>query len=410
MKAIQFNFTIPRYVLGLALGKVSPKFYWSGLTCTDYKEIPEPQLPGDDWVVVKTRLGGICGTDTSAVFLILNPYLTPLVSFPLVIGHENVGRVIKTGVGVRDWQIGERVVVEPLLWCEPRGFKDLCRFCARGEINRCERLTDGDLAPGIEIGACRDTGGSWSPFFVAHKSQLYRVPDNISNENGLMIEPFAIALHAVLQNFPQNSDNVLIIGAGTIGLCTLAALRALGSQAKIIVLGRHGFQADAAKRLGASYVLLGDRNNSFYREIVKMSGGSIKQPALGKPMVIGGVDCTFECVGNRDSLDDAMRLTRNGGRVILIGAPGTIKSLDWSPIFTQELELKSSYQYHHAETFNGKQWKVFDLAIELMSTGKVDLGWMVTHKFPLEDYRQAFELTYQRGKNKAIKIAFEFEE
>lgn len=410
MKAIQFNFTIPRYILGLALGRLSPKFFWSGLTCTDYKEIPQPELPGDDWVKVKTNLGGICGTDTSLLYLILSPNLEPFGSFPFVIGHENVGKIAEIGSGVSNWKEGDRVVVEPLLWCVPRGFKDLCRFCARGEINRCERLTEGDLAPGIEIGACRDTGGSWSPFFVAHKSQLYRVPDNISNENSLMIEPFAIALHAVLQNFPQNSDNVLIFGAGTIGLCTLAALRALGSQANIIVQGRYGFQADAARKLGASYVLLGDRNNNFYGEIVQKVGGSIKQPTLGKPVVIGGVDCIFECVGNRDSLDDAMRLTRNGGRVILMGAPGVIKSLDWSPIFTQELELKSSYQYNHVETFNGKQWKVFDLAIELMSTGKIDLGWMVTHKFPLEDYRQAFELTHQRGKNKAIKIAFEFEE
>jgi L-iditol 2-dehydrogenase len=410
MKAIQFNFTIPRYLLGLAIGRLSPKFFWSGLTLTGYKEVPEPQLPGDDWVVVKTKLGGICGSDLSAIFLILSTYLTPLSSFPFVFGHENIGRIFKTGVGVRNWQSGERVVVEPLLWCEPRGFKDLCRFCARGEINRCERFTDGDLAPGVETGYCRDTGGSWSPFFLAHKSQLYRLPDNISDENGLMVEPFTIALHAVLQNFPQNSDSVLIMGAGTIGLCTLAALRALGSQAKIIVKGRYGFQAEAARKLGASYTLLGDRYDSLYREIVQWSGGSIKQPALGKPMVIGGVDCIFECVGNRESLDDAMRLTRNGGRVVLLGAPGVIKNLDWSAIFTQELELKSSYQYHHAETFNGKQWKIFDLAIELMSSGKIDLGWMVTHKFRLEDYKQAFDLVTRRGKSEAIKIAFEFED
>ena len=139
------------------------------------------------------------------------------------------------------------MVIEPSLWCEPRGFKDFCEFCEKGEINRCLRITEGDVSPGFSIGLCSDTGGSWSPYFVAHKAQLFRVPDEISDENGLMIEPFAIGLHAVLQNYPEDSEQVLIIGAGTIGLCTLASLRALGSKSEVIVLGRYDFQKKAPK-------------------------------------------------------------------------------------------------------------------------------------------------------------------
>jgi len=410
MKAIQFNFTIPRYVLGLALGKISQNAYWSGLTCTNYSDIPVPELPAEDWVLIKNRLGGVCGTDMSAVRLKASTYSTPLVTFPFVLGHENIGWIEKAGTKVANWEIGARVVVEPSLWCRPRGFEELCQFCARGEINHCVRITEGSISPGISIGLCRDTGGSWSPFFTAHTSQLYRVPEVISDENALMIEPFTIGLHAALQNFPENSDKVLIIGAGTIGLCTLAALRSLGSQAEIIVVGRYKFQAEAAERLGASRVILGSRDNSIYDEITQMSGAVLKNPIMGKPMVIGGVDSTFDCVGSNGSLDDSMRLTRNGGRVIFVGEPGVVHNLDWTPIFTQELEVKAAYLYNHVEKFNGKQWKTFDLAIELMSSGKADLGWMVTHKLRLEDYRQAFELTNQRGKNQAIKIAFEFEE
>ena len=107
MKAIQFDFTIPIYYLGLVVGKLSPKFFWSGLTCTSYKEVPEPQLPSEDWVKVRTILGGICGSDMSQVKLILTPYYEPVLSVPNVIGHENVGRIASTGVGVRDWQIGD---------------------------------------------------------------------------------------------------------------------------------------------------------------------------------------------------------------------------------------------------------------------------------------------------------------
>ena len=410
MKAIQFDFTIPRYAIGLALGKLSPKFFWSGISCTDYKEIPAPELLGDDWVVIKTRLGGICGTDMSAVKLTASTYSTTLVSFPFVLGHENIGKISEIGSGVSDWQVGDRVVVEPVLWCTPRGFTDLCKYCAKGEINRCERITEGNLAPGFQTGICKDTGGSWSPYFLAHQSQLYRVPDNISDENALMIEPFAIALHAVLQNLPKDDDQVLIIGAGTIGLGIIAALRALGSQSEIIVLGRYGFQADAARKLGASRVILGSRNNGFYNEIAQLSEGVVKHPIIGKPLVIGGVDTTFECVGSSGTLDDAMRLTRNGGRVIMVGEAGVVKGLDWTSIFTQELEVRASYLYNHVEEINGKQWKAFDLAIDLMANGRVDLGWMVTHQYYLEDYKQAFVLTTRKSEHQSIKIAFKFDD
>lgn len=410
MKAIQFNLTIPRYVIGLAFGKISPKFFWSGLTCTQYKDIPLPELPTDEWVLVKTKLGGVCGTDMSAVSLKASTYSSPLVSLPFVLGHENIGYIEKIGDGVSGWEVGDRVVVEPSLWCKPRGFEDLCEFCEKGEINRCVRITEGTISPGLSIGLCADTSGSWSPYFVAHKEQLYRVPDEITDDNALMIEPFAIGLHAVLQNFPDDNEQVLIIGAGTIGLCTLAALRALGSKSEIIVLGRYEFQAKAASRLGASHVILSSSINKYYAEIVQLSNAKQKFPIMGKPLVIGGVGRVFDCVGSRNSLDDSMRLTRNGGRVVFVGEPGEVKKLDWTPILTQDLEVRPAYLYHHVEIFRGSSWKTFDLAIDLMSSGKVDLGWMVTQKFPLEAYNQAFEFAYKKGKNKSIKIAFEFGE
>jgi threonine dehydrogenase-like Zn-dependent dehydrogenase len=134
----------------------------------------------------------------------------------------------------------------------------------------------------------------------------------------------------------------------------------------------------------------------------------VKKPIIGKQVLLGGADLTFECVGSSQSLDDALRLTRNGGRMVVVGVPGIAKGVDWSAIFIQELEVKAAYIYHHAEQFGGRQWKTFDLAIDLLATGKVDLGWMVSHKFRLEEYRQALELTHRRGGQRALKIAFEF--
>lgn len=410
MKAIQFDFTYPRYILGLGLGQITSSIFWSGMSCTQYKEIPEPELPGDDWVVVKTRLGGICGTDMSAVKLNASTYSSALLSFPFVIGHENIGRIAKVGSNAGKWVIGDRVVVEPLLWCNPRGIDQFCPHCASGEINHCTNITKGSISPGISQGLCHDTGGSWAPYFVAHKDQLYQVPDKISDENGMMIEPFVIGLHAALQNLPEDHEQVLIIGAGSIGLCMLAALRALDTKSEIIVAARYGFQAEAARTLGADYVIEGSGISTLYEEIARLSNAEIMHPIMGKPLVMGGVDRVFECVGSRSSLDDAMRLTGNGGKVVFLGEPGLVKSLDWTPIFTQDLSVKAAYLYNHNELYEDRIWKTFELAIHLMENEGLDLGWLITHKFRLNDYKKAFSAGDRKKQEQAIKVVFEFPE
>lgn len=406
MKAIRFNATVPRYAAGLALAKVRPSLLWSGASCTALEEVPIPALPGPDWVRVRTRLGGICGSDLSAVHLRTSPYYSALVSFPYTLGHENVGVVEEVGPAAEGWQPGERVVVEPLLWCAPRGFAeaDWCPACRRGEINRCARTQEGRLAPGLFIGACRDTGGSWSPAFVAHRSQLYRVPPSVSDESALMVEPFACGLHAVLQHPPAEGDTVLVIGCGTIGLTVIAALRALGVRATVLAAARYPFQAEAARRLGADAVL----GRDAAEEVVRRTAAQMRQPMIGKPVVIGGVDLTYECTGADAALEDALRLTRSGGRVVLVGVPGAPKGLDWTPIFAKELTVAAAYTYHHAEPWQGRRRRTFDLALELMASGAVDLGWLVTHRFGLEEYGRALEMASRKGNSGVIKAVFEF--
>lgn len=402
MKAIQFNATVPRYAAGLALAKISTPLLWSGRTCTSVEDVPVPVLPGPEWVRIKTRLGGICGSDLSAIHLHTSPHYSAFTSFPYTFGHENVGVIAETGPAAVGWQPGERVVVEPLLSCVTRGLAEPCEYCQRGEINRCMRTNEGALAPGLFIGACRDTGGSWSPYFVAHPSQLYRLAPEISDENALMVEPFACGLHAALQYPPADDETVLLLGAGTIGLCTLAALRAIGCQSEILVAARYPFQADAAMRLGASEIISSD----LHAEIARRSGGAIFKPIIGKHAITGGVDRTFECVGSDSALDDALRLTKPGGTVVLVGVPGIAKNVDWTSIFLQELRVFAAYTYHHAEHFQGRTLSTFELALEWMRTGKIDLGWMVTHRFKLDEYDKAFRLMEQRGNSGVIKAVF----
>ena len=405
MKAVQFTTTIPRYALGLGLRKVAPALLWSGIACVGMRAVTEPALPSAEWVKIRTHLGGICGTDLSIIHLHTSPYFSPFSSSPFTFGHENVGVIAEVGTAVTGWQVGQRVLVEPTLWCRPRGFTQLCPACARGQINRCECVTQGGLAPGLMLGSCRDTGGSWSPMFVAHQSQLYAVPEAVSDANALMVEPFACGLHAVLQVFPDNEDSVLILGAGTIGLVTLAALRSLGSKARILIAARYPFQADMAQQLGADEIV---QNDDLYTAVAAQTGANLHKPLVGKRVVAGGVDHVFDCVGSDSALDDALRLARPGGRVTLVGVPGLAKGIDWSAVLLQELQINAAYIYHHAEQFNGRVWRTFELALHLIESGQIDLSPLVTHHFALDDYARALKMHMFRRKYNIIKGVFDF--
>lgn len=409
MKAIQFNLTIPRYATGLALSKIYPPILWSGLSCVQYRDVPEPRRPSDEWVAIKTRYGGICGSDKHLIHINLQSSLSLSVfsSFPFTIGHENFGTVAEAGKSVRDFSVGERVVAEPTLWCKPRGFADLCQYCARGEIQLCERLAEGAIAPGFSIGFCRDTGGSWSPYFVAHESQIVRIPDAVSDENALLLEPFAVSLHAVLRNMPSNDETVLVIGAGVFGLCTIAALRAVGCRARIIVLARHKVQQEMAQKFGADIVIAASRTSDYEAEFARAVNAKLLKPILGKRVVVGGADTVFECVGSRDTVEDALRFTRAGGRVVIIGLPLILERVDWASVWLKELHIHGEYIYGY-EDFQGKRWRTFDLALDLMQRGKVNLAPMLTHRFALRDYARAFQTISDRGRERAVKVVFEF--
>ena len=407
MKAIQLIESIPRYVLTKALGAVYQPAFWGPLAMLQYREVPEPSLPSPQWVKVKTRYGGICGSDMGTIFLKDSPALSAFVSFPFILGHENVGIIAEVGQEVEGFSPGDRVVAEPLLPCATRGIEPPCEFCQRGEFSLCQNFTKGDLAPGFAIGTCRDTGGSWSPYFVAHQSQLFPVPENISDDNALMVEPFSTALHAVMRNLPRDSDTVLVLGAGVIGLCTVAALRALGSGARVIVVAKYPFQGETAQQFGADEIVY-LRQGDYFQKLAEALGGKLHTPMLGKRVMVGGADVVYECVGSSSSIDDSLRLTRSGGTVILVGLAAIPKGVDWTPIWLNELAIKGSY-WCSTETFQGRRVRTFELALEFMAEGKLDLSPMVTHRFRLDEYKTALAVTANKGRYRVIKSVFVFD-
>ncbi len=408
MKTIQFHVSVPRYVTGKVLGAVHKPLYWSGLSCLRYGDLPKPVLPGPDWVQIKTRYGGICGSDWNLIHLHDSPYLSPFGSERFIIGHENLGTIAEVGPEVEGWTVGERVIADLMLHCAVRGFAVPCPACQRGDFNLCQRFTEGALAPGTILGACADTGGSWGPFYVAHRSQLVRVPDSVSDENAILLDALCSALHPILRHFPNDDETVLVLGAGTIGLCAVASLRALGSRARVLVLAKYAFQGARAREYGADEVVFLGRGKDYYHRLAELTGGTVHQPILGKPVLVGGADVVYECVGSDGSVDDALRLATGGGKVVLVGLAAVPKRVDWTPIWFHELTVVGSYGVA-METYQGRSKRTYEVGLELMAQGKLDLAPLLTHKFRLAEYRQAFRALAAKESSGVLKAVFVYD-
>jgi L-iditol 2-dehydrogenase len=407
LKSLQFDLSIPRYALGKLLGKFVPSLYWhSQLSCLRFRKTPDLALPNEHWLKLKVTYSGICGSDMNLLFLHDSPATSPYASFPFTIGHEIVGRVTEVGSEVTHVKVGDRVVVDPVLSCSARGIVEPCKACAHGNYSLCEHKTAGDVSPGLLIGACKDTGGGWSSNLIAHKTQIFALPDEVDDLNGVLIEPFSCALHAIMRNPPKENDTVLVIGAGVIGICVIAAIRALEIPCKIVVLAKHSFQSELASHYGADQVIRLSRTADYYKETAESLQAKLLKPIFGDPVVQGGADLVIECVGRTKSVNDSLRFTRGGGKVILLGLASIMDKIDWTTVWLNELEIKGSFAYS-SEEYKGKKMRTLEIAIELMRLGKVDLSPLITHRFPLEKYKDALSTATHKGREDTMKIVFE---
>ncbi len=406
MKSLQFDFSIPRYVWTKITGRWIPSMHWHPqLSCLRMREVPLPEITHEEWARIKVHYGGICGSDINLLTLHDSPATSPYASFPFTIGHEVSGVIDQAGKEVTAFQEGDRVVVDPILSCEPRGIKEPCPACQQGDFSLCHNKISGLLSPGLLIGACKDTGGGWSSHLLAHKSQLIKLPDEVSDLNAVMVEPFSCALHAIMRNPPKDDDTVLVIGAGVIGLCVVAAIRALGMRSRILVLAKHGYQAELATHFGADQVIRLSRKHDYIFETATSLKAQVLKPLLGPPVIEGGADMVIECVGRQKSVHDALTLTRNGGKVILLGLAGIMKHIDWTTVWLNELEIKGSFAYS-TEEYKGRKMRTLEIAVELMREGRVDLTPLITHQFPLRQYKEALATAMNKGKGKTIKVVF----
>ncbi|HET7566015.1 MAG TPA: zinc-binding dehydrogenase [Gemmatimonadaceae bacterium] len=405
MKAIRFAAPIPTYAVTLAAGALSERLFIGPHACTTYGNVPEPDLPTEQWVRIRTRLGGICGSDLNVVRLKASPSTSPFSSFPFVLGHENVGEVIEVGRAVRRVRVGDRVTANPLLCCEPRGITPPCPACAEGHHSQCVHFTEGAIPPGMLIGTTRSLGGSWGEQFVAHESQLVRVPEAMTDEQAVLIEPFACSVHAVRANRPRSAERVLVIGAGSIGLLTLAALRAIAPDAHVTVLARHRFQGEHAKRLGAERIV--SARGDYMDALADAAETTLLRPVIGKRVGVGGFDMTYVCIGGERGMDDAMRFTRAGGTIVLLGNSSTMNGLDWTPLWLKELTVRGSLCYG-AHQHASPALNAFDEAASLIASGQAPIASLLTHTFPLSEYRAALATAMDKGEAQSVKVAFRY--
>ena len=212
MKALVYDLNVSRIILSKLLGHISPSAYTGRFAALQYREIPDAGLPGDDWVLIKTRYCGICGSDYKQVFAIGNwdNPMTALISFPQVLGHEVVGTVERVGPAVKDRRPGERVVLNPWLSCTTRGFQEPCPSCAEGNFSRCHNFHKGLTSRGIHTGTSSAATGGFAPLVPAHQSMCFPIPDGISDEQAVLADPFCVSLHAIL-NFPPGPRDTVVV-------------------------------------------------------------------------------------------------------------------------------------------------------------------------------------------------------
>jgi threonine dehydrogenase-like Zn-dependent dehydrogenase len=399
VQSLVYRKSIPRYLLMRAGAKRIKNLETGRFSPLQLEDLSEPALPTPEWVRVKPLLSGICGSDLGTLSSENSPYFSPITSPPFILGHEVVGVVTEDN---SDFEAGERVVVEPALGCEVRGIETLCPYCASGRYALCLNVTKGDIAPGIQTGFCRDTGGGWSRgTLVAHPSQLHHVPDTLSDEAAVAVEPLACAVHAALKASPGPDDTALVIGAGSVGLFTVAALRQLTEVGRIICVAKHARQREEALRLGADEVVY---PKDTYTALPRMLGTEAQEPELGKPVVMGGAEKVFECVGSPSTMEDAIRLTKPGGETSLVGMPGAKSSLDLTALWYKEVSLSGTYAYG-IENYKGERTKSFELALRL--TAEIGLEKLVGPHFPLKDYREAISSARRAGREGNVKVVFD---
>jgi threonine dehydrogenase-like Zn-dependent dehydrogenase len=344
----------------------------------------------NEWQRVHPLLTGICGSDLATVEGHASTYFEHWVSFPFVPGHEIIGTL----------DSGERVVIEPVLGHAARGAELPFPDAAPGDGDDYAHLAMPPLEPGIQIGFCNSTGGGWATELIAHASQIHTIASDMPDERAVLVEPVAGGIHAALLAISHASTTetplFAVLGAGTMGLSAIAALRKYSPQATIIVGARYPAQMRLAKTFGATSVVKPDE---LMRAVRHAAGCHVVGDYLSS-----GAHVTIDAVGNSDSIALSLRMTRPRGRIVLMGMPSEVTT-DLTGLWHRETQLMGAYTYGTETLPNGTKKRTFLMAIELAN--EIRAEQMLSATYPLSEYQQALRHASEAGARGAIKVAFD---
>ena len=413
MSTLLFERSIPRYAAARVVASSLGSGRGAGVGPLRLVEREAPSVPAGGWVHVDPVLSGICGSDLATLDGRSSRYFEDIVSFPFVPGHEVMGTVAADTVGADGVALaaGTRVVLQPVLGCAARGIEPPCPACQAGQVGNCGRLAFGHIRPGLQTGFCADTGGGWSTTgLVAHESQLYAVPDGLSDEDAVTVEPVACAVHAVLGAPIADGDVVAVLGAGTLGLLVTAALSHLAATGRcatpsaLLVGARYAHQQRLARELGCTEALPPDQ---LARAVRRYTGSLSYGGASGMTATLsGGADVVLDCVGSAESIAQSLAMVRPRGTVALIGMPGRV-AVDLAPLWHREVRLAGAYAYgsEYWGTGGGEPTPTFALALELAAAQQT--GRLVSATYPLARFEDAVAHAGGAGRRGSVKIAFD---
>jgi threonine dehydrogenase-like Zn-dependent dehydrogenase len=319
----------------------------------------------------------------------------------LYLGHEVVSTVVAVGPSVTRVKPGDRVILDrsPLTGLSPNCLSQEidppCRFCVRAEFQLCENKSAGIGPQGV--------GGGWSEGYICHETEVFPCPADLTQDQATLVEPMSVALHAVLRRPPRDGDRVLVIGAGIIGLLVVQAVRAVSPGCNLAVVAKYPHQAEAARRFGANEIV---GREDRYAAVARLTGGKHFTAPLNRGMILGGFDVIYDCVGTGETITDALRWARARGAVMLVGIDLAPVKVDLNPVWYQEVDLVGSGG-HGADDWRGERKPSFEWVVQLMREGKLCAEGLITHRFPLRDYKQAIETSISKSAAKPIKVIFD---
>lgn len=373
-------------------------------------DLDDPPLVADDWLVLQTRLTGICGSDSKQVLMDFddsddNP-MTAFISFPQVLGHEVVGVVDTTGPAVRGLDVGQRVVLYPNLGCRPRGITPLCPACERGDYSICWNFHEGRLSPGIHTGNAIEATGGFAERLPAHETMAFAVPDAIPDEVAVLADPWSVSFHAITRNPPAPGSRVIVYGAGALGTTATAILGQLYPTVEVATIARWPSQGELARSLGAE-VFAPEPAEALLEALATWSGATLRKPWNGLPVAYPGhVDLIYDTVGSPWTVELGLRILREQGTLVQLGVSSPAR-FEWTPWYFKELRLIGSNAFGD-ETFEGQRRHAFEHYFALLADGRIDLTGMLTHRFRLAQWRDAFTTIVRQNETGAIKVAFDF--